>query len=773
MIQFERPLFWIYGFFAVWALFTILVHFIFNPAPWTLILTFFLVLFWPGFCLARIFKISFGNDSLGQIISWMTLGFLFSFLICFLAIIFGFTLPLLINLYFIVLGLLFFIAFFIDLKGFQLQKETFSFNLREIFRARNLIFLLLGAFIILILIAIDQAGANFKGDPRFHLAILRKVVENQPLTVEGLSYIKFFHRLPYVFPIWHVFLGMISKISGMNIFSLWSEIPLSLSVLVLAVWYWFFKKILPNREIAYLALFLFIIYFWLIIFAFDQYGYMFARLAVPDTLGQLFLLPLSIALSLRYIFDKQTNYKDLLVVSLLVIMMAVIHFTHYFYFLSVMGFFAVGFSILKFRDPEYKVFLRKILLTIFTNMIMVLPFLILLELKDKVLSKAIALYFNVQNIDFVVKFTRYDLYTKLSFIVLPFLLLFIKKYKKISFIFLLFLIIPIVYIQPIEIFLGKILSWVFIRRFYNNVAWPFLIWALILGFLLVLFDRLISKLSSFSKYIRYGVDSALGILAVILVWLEIHSRTLTKFYNKTVFSKNTISWLVENYVWLIASFTIIVIIILLLQKYSKQIGNFFVFTETQNKISNFLLLFMLIFFLVSPAFKGLKVNFKKEISEDHFFTKPRDPTLTWTQPKTIGGMETVDFIKENIPPKSIFDSNSGYFMLSMLVDQYMSDYNSGADKTYGKIYLENVGIEERLACLNKGKIDYILLVSPKTKTLALFDNYPQYFEKIYPVREYPLELSNGINQQKATIYKVQKKQISFAGESQATNCRSK
>lgn len=711
--------------------------------PFSISLIFLSVVFAPGFALSRILRITFQKDNLGQFVLWFTIGFIYNLLLCLLAITFHFYLSQLIWLNLILSSLLFIAAFVLDIKN---PIENMS-DLKQYLKLENLVFVFLAGLIILVLSVVDQLGTNFTGDPLYHLAILRRAVEGQALSIEGLSHVKNQFHSAYIFPVWHVFLGLLTKLSGTNIFVLYREIPTILTLLVFMVWYWFFLKILPNRNLAILALFLFIL------FHFYNNGYLYTRMPVPDTFNMLLLMPLNFGLALNYIFNKESTYKHLIILSLMLALMGLIHWTQYFYWLFAMGLFAVLYAIFKYRGNDFWLIFKKVLLSIFANMILVLPVLLFIQVKARVVSENMQTFTTVTKVSTNDRLYKFDPYFKLSYILLPLIAVFFRKYRRLIFILAVFLAGPLVFNVPgLYPIVRRLLSHVFVNRFYTNLGqWPYIIWAILIGFILVLVDRLLSKTYSSRRYLRFLIDGFLLMFLVWMFWMQYYTGRVQEWYFSVFdFSTSTFNFLNANLYWLIPVIAGIALIVYILQKYYSSLVEFFTFEEYENHSTMLILTLIIVFFLGVPSFSHLSHYSKKEFQNLHFFREATDPTTGFINPDKFGGMAAIDFIKKNIPPKSVFDTNTqASYTLPTLADVHMASYSIdpiAPTKKYKDLYNVSVPIEKKLTMLKESEIDYLVYQYKPDESQSSLDPYPEYFIKIY-------------QSPTAAIYQVNKEQV--------------
>ena len=355
-------------------------------------------------------------------------------------------------------------------------------------------------------------------------------------------------------------------------------------------------------------------------------------------------------------------------------------------------------------------------------------------------------------------FGEMPLLGKFAYLFLPLVFLFIRKYSRLIFLIGLFLMMPIFYYFPFfRIWLARLLTPIFISRLFDNVNWSFAIWALILGFVLILIDRLISRIASFSRYLRYLIDFTLSLMAVWLIWLEEKYQGISSFYGK-IFSSDLDQWLGRNCYWLILIMMALVLIILVTWRRFPKIGDFFTLTEYRNRYASFVLIFSLIFFLSAPIYSSFWYFFAFEVKLKNFTSKAHDPFYSLVNPVVYGGPKAEAFINENIPPKSvILIMGQTDYSLSLVVDQYMAAYVDliGSEAKYSKIYQKEVPIKEKLDYLNSGEIEYILDNSHMSKADDTgLDDYPEYFTPIFETTEIYYRTNEKDYQAVFKIYKV-------------------
>lgn len=697
-------------------------------SPFVIFLSLLLIIFLPGFSLGRIFKINFSNF-LDNLILSFTLGLVANLTLCLAAIFLGLRISSLTVLILIVFSLLFLIALIFDWRQPK-EKSSFGknfFSSKNIWQWQNLIYVFLLVLILMVLTTVDQLGTNFTGDPLNHLAVMRKAIENQPLTIGNLSWVKNDYHIAYGLPIWHVFLTVLTKFTHTNIFILYREIPTVLTLLVFLTWFWFLKKLLPNFYLVAFGLILAILYY------FDRNAYLYTRLAVPDTLNNLMLLPLCFGLAIQYIFDRQANYKNLIILSLILALMGLIHWTQYFYYLLGIGLFLVIFIIFEFKKEDFRKTCQKIILAIFASMIFVIPLLLYLQISGGVISKSLNVLSSVTKVSGSHHFNEFAPYLQLAYLFLPLIVLFVRKYRRFLLILAVFLVGPIVYNVPFFYnLLRHYLSHVFVNRLFSNLGgWPFIIWAIIFGFVLALIDLMLIKLKKISKIILYLINFILVVFFGWMIYSQEKYATIKVFYNK-IFSDDTQLWLSTHYYWLFALIIFAVLIIYILQRNHQKLTDIFQLPNFQNQSSILLITFIIIFFLAMPDQGNLRAYSQRELTSHRFLVTITDPTLQIVHPRKFGGMETIDFIRVFLPPKSVFDTSDANYDLPMLADVYMASLTFDEDPTkkYKDLYAD-VTIQEKLSLLKEGDIDYILYLYKKGQQQSAFDAYPEYFTRVY------------------------------------------
>lgn len=712
----------LYLLFLVWGL-IFLISLIFPTTPLTFLIGFLFLLFLPGFLLSRILKIKIRNDLFGMWMIYLVTGFIFNLLFCLLAILTHANITILLIAYGISLPVLFILAFILDLKRPVTDLVLYSY--KDIFKLENLIYLVPVTLIILIIFALNKIGADFAGDPTYHLSIVSKVVDGGPFGVGSLAFPKNQPQVQYAYLIWPVFLGLLSKIFHLNIFTLWDEIIVGLTVVAALSWAWVFKQIFNQKFLVILALVIFLI------FNLTNSAWLLTRFPVPDTINKLFLLPLSLALAFQFIFDSKRDWKILGLTVTLLLISAFIHLTQYIYFFFMLGAFALVYAVSFWRTPNYKEVLRRILILALTAIILYIPFVLAVQLKYGAVGEILAWFTTVQLVLIYGHFKDYDVPVQYAFVILPLVALFCRRNPKILFLLVIMLIAPVIYyFGPLREFISLKLSFVFVRRMFSNMVWFFGVWALIAGFVIILIDRL--TISAKSRQAKLIINSIVAMVTILLLSLDFKFHWLTYAYQFILGSKAR-HFLEANFVWLIILVLILSLAALIGQKYSQKFQEFFELKEPQNLLITFFLTAVLTFWLATDARPFLAEKWQAEAKSSSFFRAIPDATAKTAQVEDIGGDDVLNFIKTQLPKRPIFAASSGYLDLSQLGDVYMAAWGDYLpDKELSNLYRTDTPINEKFACLSYYKVEYLLLAGEPSKVEQWgFGRAPQYLTQVY------------------------------------------
>lgn len=746
--------FWHYGFFALWALVAFLITRFLEPIPLGLMIAVFFMIFAPGFVLGRILRLDL-ESTLDKTIVSMAIGFVYVWLLAFAAILLGLNIVTLAIVWLVLLSIIFIAALVLEIKKPLI--EVPKLKLKDIFNPNNLIWLLVFACAFLIIMYLVRTGALFKGgDANYHLATIRKVIGGEPLSINNLNYARDKMLIVYGFPVWHIFLGLVIKLAHSDIFIVWRDIAAALLGLAMMVWYWLARKIFPTRDLAILA--------WVVFSFFGFYwgpAFVYSTLGIPHTFAQLLLLPLAVGLCLTYVFNKPDR-KLLAIIILLILTGAAVHITFYFYLLTILIFFLIFYAALGWSQPDWRPVIKRLATLIGVQIAVILPLALLLEIKGQVVSN----YFKVfqgPNYQTDVKyhslkdFSEFALY---GFVGLPLVLMFIRRFPKLILLLAVLVVTPLVYFTPLKVFVSKLVGYVYVKRLYGNLDWNFLVWALVIGFILILVDRLILKIVQGKKYLRLGLNVGLGLVTAGLFYFQARTDWAGALW-KQFFDGAIYDWLAQNYFWLIIILSLVSIVIFIWQIFRPKIQDFFNLEEAKAPLARFFLMGLLVLILAAPDWALFK-TYLLEKSGPEFFWRSMTPVAKVRADiysNSIGGEQIVEFINKNIPPKSVFDTDTGYFFLPVMVDQHLPIYHSTANIEHRDLYADETTLARRLDILHRYNIDYILVRPPK-EGKSIIESLPQYFTKIFPISAASLaESRRADGEGKFMIYRVNKDQV--------------
>lgn len=721
----KKNLLWSYGFFVIWGITSYLLTQFLPISPLSLTFSFIFLIFWPGFALYRLLRFK-NNDWLDGVVLSLVLGLSFSFLISAIAILIHTNITLLTIGYFSVIILLFLAAFISDWLGKNKASDEFNWSWREVFQTKNLIYLIVLFFIFLVYVTVERFGGFLTGgDSIYHLSLIRKAFENEPLSIQNLSYTPNRVEIAYLLPVWHVFLALLARIFDLSIFQIWREIAAPLTLLSLLVWFWLFRKILPTSFLAVLALLFFIIFTLRI-----NNVTLFTTIPIPHSLSQLLLLPLSVGLALKFIFDSGINYKLFLLSVISTLLFTAVHLQTVIYYFFLMLIFTLGFAAINWGRNDYWPTLKKSLMATFAIVALFLPVAVFLEFKSHLVSEGMSNFYKGLKVRTTY---AYNIYTWYAFIFLPLILVFLKKHRWLIFVIMMMLLTPILYIPVIKTQLVLWFGAVSSKRLYGNVTWYFVIWALIWGFVLIIIDRLISQIKKRSKIAFRLINIVLA--SVIAILLIFSKKNFFSSLNEIFFNNNAREFLIHNGIWFCLVLLALALLILIWSKFRPAVSDFLKFTEPENSLPIFFLTLILVMALFLPDFYK-KQYFDKFKKKTRFLVRPVvQPIEEKYAVNFAGGQETVDFVRKNISPKSVFESRGGFFYLPAMADVKMWTYSAGAPWAATLIYQKNIPLKTKLDFIKQNKIEYILITNPKAGSRSNFDPYPANFKNIYQTKK--------------------------------------
>lgn len=704
--------------YVLWIIFGIILYILSFLLPHSSSLFFLSVSLYliilPGYLIWRLLRIE--AQGIMRLLTFFGLGLAFYLLINLAAVIAGINIDQLLKIYEIILPLLFIGALFFDFL--KPPKETPICKWKDIWRRENIIYLVPIILSIFIFLVIEAKGADFNGDPYYHLAIVRKVIEGSKLNPLSLVFSQTGSANPaYAYPAWHIFVAGVSKILNLDIFTVWSKLTLPLLIFVFLVWWQLSKAIFQKRSFAILAFIFFLTFTF-----FSNVGYLFQRLTVPDTLAQYFLMPLALVLFLDNIADPKTNYKKLSFFALTLVLLLIVHGIHYFYVLCAIIIFVLTHLALERKNY------RKTLLVFFWALVPLLILALALEIKDGFISDTLRHFAGSENIDIVYsKFGNLPPPFKYAFLLTPLLVLFLRKAKSTLMLLALMVLTPLIYWTPLRGISSRVLSFVFTDRLMGNAALYYFVFSALVGVAVLFVEKSAVTLG------RRGQKIFLGLLLAIFGMLVISEETsgLVSRFTLNIFYSDVISTFIDKHVWLIL--TIIVILVgglLIWQERKKRLIEFEEFTNLWRGLA---ILAIIAFILIAPLWSTgfMLIKASPRLDKSDYADKIIDINL-------LGGEEAVSFVRDNIPKKSVvLTDQESIKQLSNLADLYMAyNLSTSAEQDLTKAFDENIAdsTKTELITSSKYKIDYVYLRPVYLSSAALahyFESYPNIYQKIY------------------------------------------
>lgn len=679
-----------------------------KPSPWLSCFNVLMLLFVPGLSLAELLKIRYPKDLLGNIVLSLSLGLLIVLTLSLLGILLGINVLFLEKIYLLLVIVIATVNSFKYLLNNESALATKK-DLKLISYQHIILYFLAFCVLAMVLLAISYNGALMKGgDPAFHLSVIRRAFDGAALSPGNLSFVKDNVHIAYGFPIWHVAVALFAHILNVDIFVIYNHIIMSMTVFMILTWSWLFKQIFKNIAVTVISIIILMLY---------NFIYPFTVLVLPDALSQYLLLPLIIAISLKYIFEEKSSWKIVVIVAYFLLLMAAIHVTQYFYFLLLMILLLFVTSLFTcFKDREVY---RKIWQLILAHLSVLFLAILFIFIKNKSGLDVLKGYMSDQNPEKIRynHISKFSILSKFAYLAAP-LAIFFKKNKQFYLLITVFMMVPVFYWQPIRNILQKFLGYIFVNRLYANFNWYYVMIALVFSFLLVFIDRLVENRSRLFKII---LNSLLFISLAILIWLQIKLGTVLSAY-QLVFSPKTSNWLNEYYLLILGVWTLLIIIYFIFVAKKGKLSNMFEFKEKKPSITFILFGALICFFIFTSRLKAINIAFNEEEILKKRFNYEEIANYA-------GGSKIIDYIRNNIGPKSVFLTNGQEVYIEMLTDQQASAYPHSADeKYYSQFFNKNTSPDERIKILKKGKIDYILLNKSKMEWL---DTNTHYFEKIY------------------------------------------
>ena len=642
------------------------------------------------------------------------MGLVFYLTINLVAIFTGIDLDLLMMIYTIILPALFIGALIFDFS--KPTKEEAITDWRKIFLKENLIYLVPIVLSLFIFLVIEAKGADFNGDPYYHLAIVRKVVENTPLNPAALAFTKVGTTNPaYSFPAWHIFVAGVSKLLNIDIFTTWSKLTLPILVFTLFTWFQFSLILFGKKSYGVIAFVFFVCFTF-----FGNAGYLFQRLTMPDTLAQYFLMPLAYIFFLVYLFrvklKENENYKWLILYVLSLIVLLVVHGIHYFYVLYAVFLFSIFYSFLE--KKEY----RRILIALAVTLA---PLVLLggfMELKSGFISDTLKHFSGSQNIEIAYsKFSNMGLRVQYSFLLTPFLILFVRRKPRLIFLIVLMLLTPLIYWTPLRDVSSRLFSFVFTDRLMGNVVLYYYVFAVFVTFLLVIFDEAMTTLSRRGKFVYYFLIS---IIFLMIISLEGLHQSFSHFFEIIFYSDNISSFLTQNALIVLSVIVLITLILLVFQKYRKNlVFDFKDFNYTSNAV---IFSALIAFILLSPSM----VKSWQALLAARYLGNAQSNIVSQ---ETLG-KDAWRFLANIHPQSVILADDEATKELSTLVNHYMAhNLSSAAEAELMTVYDNGISDDKKIQLLKSSvyKIDYVYVRPAYSDSLPFFNGHPGVVEKVF------------------------------------------
>lgn len=683
----------------------------FNATGLGMTLAVLTLIFLPGVLLWRLIKMTQENLSI-KLLYIIGLGFVFYFLLNFLALIFKMTLG---QLSFAI-GFLGLILFCLSFWEDRQSVWPLNFNWFKKQTAGDWILL---ALIILGTLAafwgVNAQGNKFIGDGAFHLAILRKIISADNLSPYNLWVTKLTSlNLVYSFPLWHLFLGFLTKILNLNIFATYNLVLLPLVILTILVVIGFLKSVFQNR---YLMIIAFLTFLVLSLSAGIFYNLL--PLRSPDSLVRLLLLPLVLGLTANYLFSKNTkNLTNILLITLLVIFMGVVHFTQLLDYLLILGLLLI-FLVIFDRQKENLKKIGWFLLVIVGILALYLGIFHFEGIRQFFLGNLA----NLSSDNFANK-SYHDTGNIYLYIVfsLPLLAIFTRERR---FLFLLIIALTCLAISwqffHLRIFFLKYFGGIFAIRAITDI--PGFVY---LGFTLFLLMAGLNLLLARKKVILYSSSIILIVFLLAILLIEPLKSPIASFIDQAFFTPKNPFF----YVYFVPILILLAAVSLVTYIHQKFIQKKeLIIQDPQDKL-NFAIITFVLFAILSLPYAA---NFWQTLAKNSngSLIQPHQAANLGDLDR-IGGQPTLDFLN-TLPSSSVLAISdvSTAQILTPYIKQYLAEFPFGITNfnTSQKIYDPNIASADRLQILKADSINYIVCLRPYET--SIFESEPQKFEKIY------------------------------------------
>jgi len=695
-----------------------LKYFHLNTTGVGMMMLFLAMIFAPGMVLWRIVRLKVRSLA-PKMLYIIGLGFGYYFLINLVAIIANLTIFQAGYLAFFLGIALFVISCWLDREAIWEPKFKDWFKIQT-----KADWVLYGAIIVAAIIAflgVDAQVDKLIGDGWFHLAILQKITSGNGLNPYNLWVTKTTSLNPvYSFPLWHILVGLITKVLGTTIFTSLRLVLLPLVILTFIVWYSFASIIFKNKYLTALAFLSFLLFMLK-----DGTFYYLVPLASPDTFNRLLFLPLILGILIFYLFQEKANkITNTILISFLVIFMGLIHFTQLIYFIAIVIIAGILMTIFN-RKKEALIKLGYILLGVG---VLTLPYLLIVQ------SGIISAWLGANRLayqgDVYQNKTPRDanIVYRYAVLSLPIMALFFKKRSRL--IFACAIVITSILISwqvfGLRIFLLKNLGQIFVERAIANIP-AFIFFGFLLFLVIYGINYLVSK---FSEKIILGINITIGIFILLILIFGGLKTALASSILKTVFNSDSIVF--AQYFWVV--FFLLAIGVIVYYFFRRKEADI---VDPPHKLNFVLISLLLILIFATPYYAGLKKVFALNQNGTIFTNRYSE---TASDIRTIGGQKTIEFLS-SVPDRSVFitDNPTIAQMILLYSNNLVAEYPYSI-KEFSEsalVYDKSASLDDRLTILNKLEVNYVLSRHPEEE--QFLSVHPEYFKKVFTNNfEYPL-----------------------------------
>ncbi len=680
------------------------------------------LIFLPGIWLYRLIKLETENLPV-KMLYIIALGFCFYFFLNFLGIIFQLSL----NQLCFAIGFLGIILLFLNLWEDRHSFWQADFTWFKKLSIGDWLLIALAVLgLVVAFISLNAQSDKILGDGWFHLAILRKVVSAENLNPFNLWITNTSSlNLVYSFPVWHIFLGFLSRILGLNIFATYTQVLLPLVILLILTSFGFLKIIFRNRYLTIVGFLAFLI----LSFSAGIF-YNLIPLRSPDSLVRLLLFPLLLAITCNYLFTKSAKILvNVLLISFLAILMGLIHFTQLLDYCLILGVFAILYWPFT-RDKEIYPKLGWLFLTLVG---LILPYLLIfrIEALRQFVQGNISL-FGLDNLPNQSYHNMGNIYLYLVFS-LPLLVIFFKRERRLVFLGTVALVLMAVswqffHLRPFFLkYLGEIFT---IRAITDIPGFAFL------GFIIFLISLVLNYLLAKKKILLYLADSLLLIFLLAVVFWNPLRIPIVTFIDEAVFTPDNLFfyvYFVPILILFIAAGLVTCLYRRFVQKQDLSIG------DPRDRLNFAIIIWVIFMILALPYFGGFKAKIAANPNGSLLANREN---LYNGDSATIGGQKTLDFLN-TLPSSSVLTIPSITAAELILIQKnvYLAEYPYGIKEfTYSQtLFKPETSLNERLAILNDNHINFVVCL--KSEEEALFEA-DIHFEKIF-TNQYTYQAGSG------------------------------